>query len=315
MGASRIKCLTDSKVVAEQVEVLVEHIPRENNARADQLARLAATKKLGQQRTIIQQEISHPSVDEEMIATVDTDQNDHNNPSDWRDKIKAFINDSALPADPTEAKRIRTQASRYVIIAGLLYRRDFSTPLLKCLAPTEAEYVIREVHEGICGTHSGARTTVAKILRAGYYWPTMNTDCDTFVKKCQPCQKHSNLIHQPAEQLHCIPPAWSFATWGADILGPFPTAKGQCKFLIVAVDLFTKWIEAKPLACISAHQVQKFLWKNTNGQAESANKVILAELKKRLGEAKGAWAEQLPEVLWAYRCTPPSRPPKKHLFV
>nr|KYP63946.1 hypothetical protein KK1_018533 [Cajanus cajan] len=90
----------------------------------------------------------------------------------------------------------------------------------------------------------------------------MSTDCAAFVKKCLPCQKHGNLIHQPAEQLHCIPPAWPFATWGADILGPFPIAKGQCKFLIVAVDLFTKWIEAEPLACISALQVQKFLWKN-----------------------------------------------------
>nr|KYP60581.1 Pol polyprotein [Cajanus cajan] len=171
-----------------------------------------------------------------------------------------------------------------------------------------------------------------------------------FIKKCQPCQKHGNLIHQPAEQLHCIPPAWPFATWGVDIRGPFPVAKGQCKFLIVTVDLFTKRIEVEPLACISAHQVQKFLWRNiitrfgiphtlltdnglqftdrklneflaglgvqhkvtsiehpqTNGQAESANKVILSELKKQLGEAKGAWAEQLPEVLWAYRCTPQS---------
>nr|KYP68694.1 Transposon Ty3-I Gag-Pol polyprotein [Cajanus cajan] len=171
-----------------------------------------------------------------------------------------------------------------------------------------------------------------------------------FVRKCQPCQKHGNLIHRPAEQLHCIPLAWSFATWGADILGPFPVAKGQCKFLIVVVDLFTKWIEAEPVACISAHQFQKFLWRNIitrfgipdtlvtdnglqftdrklneflaglgiqhkvtsvehlqmNSQAESANKVILEELKKRLGEAKGAWAEQLPEVLWAYRCTPHS---------
>nr|KYP58905.1 Pol polyprotein [Cajanus cajan] len=135
-----------------------------------------------------------------------------------------------------------------------------------------------------------------------------------------------------------------------DILGHFPVAKGQCKFLIVVVDLFTKWIEVEPLASISAHQVQKFLWKNIitrfgvpstlvtdnslqftdrklneflvglgiqhkvtsvehpqkNGQVESVNKVILTELKKRLGEAKGAWAEQLPEVLWAYRCTPQS---------
>nr|KYP47816.1 Gypsy retrotransposon integrase-like protein 1 [Cajanus cajan] len=198
--------------------------------------------------------------------------------------------------------------------------------------------------------HSGARTTVAKLLRAGYYWPTMNTDCTTFLKKCQPCQKHDNLIHQPAEQLHYIPPTGPFATWGVDILGLFPVAKGQCKFLIVVVDLFTKWIKAKPLACISAHQVQKFLWKNiitrfdvpstlvtdnglqfiyrklneflaslgiqhkvtsvkhqqANDQAESENKVILTGLKKRLREAKGAWAEQLPEVLWAYRCTPQS---------
>nr|KYP71650.1 Retrovirus-related Pol polyprotein from transposon 412 family [Cajanus cajan] len=87
-------------------------------------------------------------------------------------------------------------------------------------------------------------------------------DCAAFVKKCRPCQEHDNLIHQPAEQLHCISSAWPFATWGIDILGPFPVTKGQCKFLIVAVDLFTKWIEAEPLACISAHQVQKFLWKN-----------------------------------------------------
>ncbi|XP_020216716.1 uncharacterized protein LOC109800337 [Cajanus cajan] len=252
MGASRIKCLTDSKVVAEQVggnfqvkdhnmmkyyhayqklktnfqEVLVEHIPRENNTRADQLARLAATKKPGQLRTIIQQEVDQPSVEAEMVGSVDADHTDPNDSPDWRAEIKAFITNGVTPDDLTEAKRLRTQASRYVIIAGQLYKRGFSTPLLKCLSQTEADYVIREVHEGICRMLSGARTTVSKLLRAGYYWPTMNTDCGAFVKKCQPCQKHGNLIHQTAEQLHCIPLAWLFATWGADILGPFPVAKG-----------------------------------------------------------------------------------------
>nr|KYP39784.1 Retrovirus-related Pol polyprotein from transposon 17.6 [Cajanus cajan] len=234
MGASRIKCLTDSKVVAEQV--LVEHIPREDNTRADYV--------------------------EEMVANVDTDLPSQSNPSDWREEIKAFITKGAVPADPTDAKRLRTQASKYVVIAGLLYRRGFSTPLLKCLSHAEAEYVTREVHEGICGTHSGARMTVAKLLRAGYYWPTMNTDCEMFVKKCQPCQKHGNLIHRPAEHLH--------SSLGIQ------------------------------------HKVTSVEHPQTNGQAESANKVILTELKKRLGEAKGAWAEQLPEVLWAYRCTPQS---------
>nr|KYP55953.1 Pol polyprotein [Cajanus cajan] len=135
-----------------------------------------------------------------------------------------------------------------------------------------------------------------------------------------------------------------------DILGPFPLAKGQCKFLLVAVDYFTKWIEAEPLATITANNVQKFLWKSivtrfgipyalitdnglqfaerkfnkfleelgikhrftsvehpqANCQAEAANKVILSELKKRLGDAKGLWTEELPEVVWAYRCSPQS---------
>nr|KYP76142.1 Transposon Ty3-I Gag-Pol polyprotein [Cajanus cajan] len=189
-----------------------------------------------------------------------------------------------------------------------------------------------------------------RLLRAGYYWPTLKTDCAEYVKKCKQCQQHGNLIHASTEKLHSISAPWPFSLWGIDILGPFPLAKGQCKFLVVAVDYFTKWIEADPLTTITAANVQKFVWKNiitrfgipyaiisdnrlqftdkkfntflenlgirhrftsvehpqSNGQAEAANKVVLTELKKRLGSAKGAWAEELPKVLKAYRCTPQS---------
>nr|KYP70755.1 Pol polyprotein [Cajanus cajan] len=55
---------------------------------------------------------------------------------------------------------------------------------------------------------------------------------------------------------------WPFSQWGMDILGPFPPAKGQLKFLLVAIDYFTKWIEACPLAKITTENVQKFTWKN-----------------------------------------------------
>jgi len=101
-----------------------------------------------------------------------------------------------------------------------------------------------------------------RILRAGYFWLTMEADCHTFVKKCIPCQKHGNLIHQKQEQLHSILSLWPFAMWGMNILGPFFPGKGQVKFLIVAIDYFTKWIEAKPLATITAQQVQQFVWKD-----------------------------------------------------
>nr|KYP34526.1 Gypsy retrotransposon integrase-like protein 1 [Cajanus cajan] len=176
--------------------------------------------------------------------------------------ILRFITEGIKPACPSSARKLRTQAARYSVVGVELYRRGFSSPLLKCLNLEEANYVLREVHEGICGSHSGGRTLAAKILRAGYYWPTLKTECMEFFKKCIQCQKHGNLIHTSAEQLHSIISPWPFALWGMDILGPFPIAKGQCKFLLVAVDYFTKWIEAEPLATITASNVQKFFWKN-----------------------------------------------------
>ena len=122
------------------------------------------------------------------------------------------------------------------------------------------------------------------------------------------------------------------------------------KFLIVAIEYFTKWVEAEPVAQITAHKVQQFVWKNvvcrfgvpkrlvsdngtqfashqlknlceevgiqqvfvsvehlqTNGQVESANRVLLRGLKRKLEKAKGTWAEEVPRIVWAYHTTPQS---------
>ena len=82
------------------------------------------------------------------------------------------------------------------------------------------------------------------------------------------CQKMHTLPEtwQPhprkTEQLHSILSPWPFTKWRMDILGHFSPGKGQVKFLIVVVDYFTKWIEAKPLATITTQQVQQFVWKD-----------------------------------------------------
>nr|KYP41535.1 Transposon Ty3-I Gag-Pol polyprotein [Cajanus cajan] len=182
-------------------------------------------------------------------------------PKTWMTDILDFIVHGKEPADSSEAKKLRTQAAWYSVVSGELYRRGFFTPLLKCLEHQQANYAVCEVHEGICGSHSRGRTLATKILRAGYYWPTLKTDCADYVKKCAQYQKHGNLIHASATELHNISSPWPFALWGIDILGPFPVAKGQVKFLLVVVDYFTKWIEAESLASISAANVQKFVWK------------------------------------------------------
>ena len=107
----------------------------------------------------------------------------------------------------------------------------------------------------------GGRALAHKIARLGFYWPNMLNEARNFVRKCERCQKHAPIVRQPPEMLTSINSPIPFAMWGMDILGPFPIASGQRKFLVVAIDYFTKWIEAKPLAKITTKQIAHFFWK------------------------------------------------------
>ena len=81
-------------------------------------------------------------------------------------------------------------------------------------------------------------------------------------KKCKICQEHAQIPHLPSEPLTSITSPWHFQQWGLDILGPLPIGKGQCKFIVVGVDYFTKWAEAEPLATITEQKVHNFVWRS-----------------------------------------------------
>nr|XP_025628821.1 uncharacterized protein LOC112722056 [Arachis hypogaea] len=82
-----------------------------------------------------------------------------------------------------------------------------------------------------------------------------------FVRKCVKCQQHANFHKAPASELSLLTSTRPFAQWGVDLLGPFPVGPGQVKYLIVAIDYYTKWIEAEPLASISSSNCRKFMWR------------------------------------------------------
>jgi hypothetical protein len=148
------------------------------------------------------------------------------------------------------------------ILDDQLYRRGFATPLLKCVEEEKLEYVLTEIHKGINGQHISGRSLARKTLRAGYYWPTMKTDAKEHVKKCDKCQRHGDMHIAPPNELRSLSTPWPFAWWGMDILGPFPIDARQNKYLIVGVDYFTKWIEAEPLAKITAHNILRIFKRN-----------------------------------------------------
>ncbi|GAU27977.1 hypothetical protein TSUD_373720 [Trifolium subterraneum] len=285
MGAEEIKIFTDSQLVASQVsgeyqtkeerlleylnliktklakfkETEVKHVPREHNARADVLSKLASTrrKKAGNQ-SLIQETLTKPNIEKTVevmhICAIDE--------QSWMAPVYNFLKSNTLPADAKEATKIRKRACSYILLDDKLYRRGFSIPLLKCVEETRVEFILQEIHEGINRQHIGGRSLARKALRAGYYWPTMQKDAKDHVLKCDKCQRHGDMHIAPANELKTLISPWPFAWWGMDILGPFPTAARQVKYLIVAVDYFTKWIEAEPLAKIGASHILRFFKRN-----------------------------------------------------
>ena len=82
----------------------------------------------------------------------------------WMDPIRAYFRDGVLPKYKKQARKLKWRAAMYTLLDGVLYRREFTLLLLRCLDDKEADYVLREIHEGICGNHSGARTSAFKAL-------------------------------------------------------------------------------------------------------------------------------------------------------
>ncbi|KAK8921036.1 hypothetical protein KSP39_PZI020693 [Platanthera zijinensis] len=284
----------------------IQHVPREENARADLLA------KHGPQAGGTMTELFRPSIEEGEVMEIDQERS-------WMDPFE-----------------------------GVLYRKTLSGLLARCVSEKEAPRVLEEVHSGECGSHSGSRTLEGRVLRQGYFWPTLRRDAEELAKRCRKCQEFAPLQLLPAQRLRTITSPWPFAIWGLDLVGPFPRASGQRRFLLVMVDYFSKWLEVKALAKVTSQVVRNFVWgeiicrhglplaivtdnrpqfaskefvdfcaqlgidlrfasvhhPRSNGQVEAANKIIVNLLKKKVENLRGSWVEQLPSVLWALRTTP-----------
>ena len=89
---------------------------------------------------------------------------------------------------------------------------------------------------------------MAKAFHHGFYWLMAHADTEDLVSKCDGCQKFSRRALVPTQELRVIPIAWPFVTWGLAMVGPFKRSKDKKTHLLVAVDKFTKWVEAEPVS-------------------------------------------------------------------
>ena len=145
----------------------VEHIRRQDNMRVDALSWLATTKKKSHHRSVVQIQLRQPSMGEAECMTVTRVET-------WMSPIIQYLDHDTCQSK--EEKALRLWCSRYTVIGQDLYRIGYSMSLLKCVTKEQVQYVLKEIHNGVCDNHSGARRMAAKVLRAGNYWLIVQGD-------------------------------------------------------------------------------------------------------------------------------------------
>jgi len=210
-------------------KITFHRIPHEDNQLVDALAMLSSMFKIIPDRHMSL--IRMQSQDHLAYCQVIGEELDG---KPWYHDIKCYIKNKEYPSGSFNNKRtLRRLAMIFFLNGDVLYKKNNDTVLLKCVDSTEAKKILKEIHEESYGTHANGHAMAQKILRAGYYWLTMDNDCCEHVRKCHKCQTYANNIHAPLISL--IAP-WPFSMWGIDVIGPIELrASNGHRFILVTI--------------------------------------------------------------------------------
>ncbi|GJV54070.1 reverse transcriptase domain-containing protein [Tanacetum coccineum] len=139
-----------------------------------------------------------------------------------------------------------------------LFRTCADQIIRRCVHGQEANDILKACHEGPTGGHHSANLTARKVFDAGFFWPTIYRDAHTMIKSCDTCQRQGKISQRDEMPQNAIQVCEIFDVWGIDFMGPFPSSHGN-KYILVAVDYLSKWVEAKALPTNDARVVVKFL--------------------------------------------------------
>ena len=171
----------------DDLKAKIIQIPRGENEQANRLAKAASAKHMITHGNVLSFVQLFPLIDFDNVQEIGSESN-------WTTSIASYLKNGVLPDRKEAARKLKVQVARFILIKDVLYKRGFSYPYLRCLGNEDADYVMREILKGIYGNHLGSKSLVHKLVQAGYYWPTMQKDAETYVKTCDKCQRFSNII-------------------------------------------------------------------------------------------------------------------------
>jgi len=131
----------------------------------------------------------------------------------WFHDIKVYIKSNEYPpsAMDSEKKFIWCMACQFFLSGEVLYKRNHDSTLLRYVNAFEANHLMEEMHEGLLGAHANGPLLARKIMRAGYYWLTMENDYIKHEGKCHHCQAYHDRKNAPPQPLHSLAALWPFS--------------------------------------------------------------------------------------------------------
>jgi hypothetical protein len=184
---------------------------------------------------------------------------------EWYKDIIFYLRSRQFPVtmNPKERRTLKMKSNQYVLIVDILFKRNYDGIFLRCVDQRKAQELIKEFHEGICGRHFSPTATAHKIIRSGFYWPSIFKDSYATIRKCESCQQFSGKMKNYAMPLQPISVEQPFSQWGLDVVGPInPNSRKGHTYILTATDYFTKWPEAIELKMFDSEELIKFLKDN-----------------------------------------------------
>ncbi|XP_026440640.1 uncharacterized protein LOC113339337 [Papaver somniferum] len=277
------------------------HISRKDNRLAYAFAFIPSMMVDPTARDIKIQTLFLPSINKEKcedvdVMLVDNEEDEKaNKAADWRTQLHLYLEKGEVPRNRLEAHKLKSRETNYELRDGVLYRRSFLGPSLRCLTRTEGMEILKALHYGDAGNHSGGRSLAYREKIHGYYWPYMHEDVKEVSRRCEECQRHGNKIHVPGAMLKSSTSEWPFGKWGFRIPTQLVSDNGK-QFEGENIELL-----------LNAFKIQSGkstpLSPRSNGQAEATNKTIADTLKKKLERHNKGWCEKVHNAVWAYRTT------------
>eukprot|EP00253_Pinus_taeda_P009896 PITA_09896 len=182
--------------------------------------------------------------------------------SPWYADIANYLVAGKLPSHLSyrEKRRIVQQSAKYSWISGCLFYTGLDQEIRRCIREDEVHDILKACHDGPCGGHFADKRTAHKILRMGYYWPSLFKDAKKYVRACDSYQRMGQPNHRDQMPLNPQVVCEPFERWALDFIGPINPPSNQRTYILVCTDYMTKWVEAKALIRANEEAVLAFLF-------------------------------------------------------